>query len=297
MKPETLKIGLPTNSRLNEDLKPFITSLALEGRNGRMKASGLANAEFRMLRVQDIATFLRRGILDLGIVGLDVMVEEVLSDGKNNKRSEGSVEDFRDDKGDIVNAFSIDAGEVTKMTLLMSEGEREATEDWSRLSDPAVYSRKVPYDNPQINIVTSYPKIARASIARNLQDYFSPTCPKNDVPFRIAWVFIQEVAGKVEEIVTNRDFPGQSFGLDIVKSGKTAKECGLVAFGEPVLESRPGLYAFEREGRRFKNQIQDGIAFLREKLMVAQVPITNGLGQNFVESGLKNWEYAKLAEK
>lgn len=295
MKPEVLKIGLPTNSRLSEDLKPFTDALGLEGKNGRMRAKGLEGAEFRLLRVQDIASFLRRGLLNIGLTGLDVMIEESLPlrDSGDSSR-----------EGEIQNIFSIKAGEPTRMTLLMRAEEKKEFDDWSQFKKKNRRKRflqREKFGKNSMNIVTSYPRIVNASVLPGLNDYFNPAV-KYSGPLRglirplssLIQVLVQEVGGKAEEIVRNGDFPGKSVALDIVKSGKTAKECNLVPFGEPILESTPGIFTFEGKGLSSRAQIQDCIQFIREKMLEAQLPTTDGLGRNFVDEGLKDWEYKSI---
>ena len=121
-----------------------------------------------------------------------------------------------------------------------------------------------------------------------------------DILFRPLNFDVVEVGGKTEEIVRNGDFGRTSFAFDLVRSGKTAKECNLIAFGDPVLESNPGLYYAPRRNsseRQPPSQVMDSIDFLREKIKATGVPILDGLGKKFIEKSLKPWAYNSSKRK
>lgn len=290
MKSEILKIGFPINSRLAEDLAPLRDVLTLEGKRGCFVAKGLKGSVFRMLRVQDIARMLRRNTLQAGIVGLDIMIEDNLEEKIPVPyrslpcaywRNEVPEMISRNLCREIENILTLSAGKPTEMTVLVRP------EDFVTMPIGEITTIIAGLKDAEATVVTSYPNIARASVVPGLKREFL----RRDEPFPIT-VRVEEVAGKVEEIVRNADFEGANMGLDIVRSGETAKACNLQVFGAPVVISSPGLYILKPE-KLSRNppsdQIEDVIQFLKEKFDEAGIQTCAGLGANFVEKGLKEW--------
>lgn len=79
MKPSPIKIGIPVNSRLQEDCSPVADFLEFKkSLYGVIQSRFVPNALFYPLRVRTIAKYVRERTLDLGILGEDTAIDEDL---------------------------------------------------------------------------------------------------------------------------------------------------------------------------------------------------------------------------
>lgn len=279
---EPIVIGMPTNTQLIKDLQPLKDILGLDGREGRFVTAGFRNVIFRTLRAQDIANQLYdfSAKTDGGIVGLDTMIETSLAAKKALQRKyEFANEEWltTEVKESIVNSpgnrveqlFQMKLGTITRMTVLARQ------EDEYCFGDPRALGNM-----PAVCFVTSYPNLTEKAVRKPIVEFFRPIgiyCSDN----------VKCVNGQVESIVRNQDYKDiRAIGVDIVRSGKSAKEYGLKQFGSPLLESKLGFYS--KKGSGNGNLFVDFAQYLKESLQTAQIPIEKGTGVLF-EDALQAW--------
>lgn len=252
MKSTEITIAIPTNSRITEDISPFREALRLEGKQGVYRSSDFKNARFRDLRAQDIARLLALGLLNIGITGRDIMLEKLFE----------IVAPVRDS---IFEICEIRAGKPAKMSLL----GRSEDSSYGILGDRFRPNGSL--------IVTSYPELTKAAVLDGLEKYLSRR------------LTIQTADGKVEGLVRNQDFGPTVGGVDLVRSGDSAREYGLLPIGDrPILESWSTIYRSAVVGPEM-NLVADAISFLRKKATEAGFSLSEGSGLR-PEKNLQQWK-------
>ncbi|OGJ43573.1 hypothetical protein A3I58_04025 [Candidatus Peregrinibacteria bacterium RIFCSPLOWO2_02_FULL_39_10] len=233
-----------------EDCAPIRDVLELEGSQGAFRSRFVPDAVFRSLRVADIARFLKRGIFQLGIIGDDTACEEDLEiQGFSSKilaqldRVRSKTEATTELEPYIfcpVNRKAIlNLGEPTCMTLF---------------ARPDVKGT-LPFPNRLLSsgrIATSYPNLAGKAL--RISNDMNP-------------VSVETFDGKIESIVANGDDKNIVGGFDLVRTGNTLDEFGLVKYGS-VAESRPGIWQTPSliTDQSMRSGVADVLAILRERL-------------------------------
>lgn len=291
-KSEPLIVGIPTNEKLAEDLAPFTDSLELEGSQGRLTSPKFESAIFRPLRAQGIARFLcdgRASRMDVGIVGTDTMVEKMLANSVRTQCINQLV-------GDVFARPPVSEVEVgrianidtppTRLEVLIREEDEEKLQKWAE-GDADVWKE------PSPAIVTSYPNIAQVFVFKALSDFVKRQIGEAGSNYSPCMSSVIEVRGQVESILRNSDIiiPKVCFGLDIIRSGKTVREFGLKTFGESVLVSRPGLWVKDAQyaDKIPKNQLEDFMAFIRERFAAVGLNFTDLVKRNPLEE-IEPWK-------
>lgn len=334
---ETLRVAIPSNSRLSEDLKPLFENMGLEKTEtpGQLKSNKFRGPIFRTMRVQDIARVLRIETSRVGILGLDTMLERNLSNTPGMNPN---------------NVLTFDVG-TTRMTMLVRK------EDLDRL--PQVTDKSA-------GIITSYPNITEYAVKENISNNLRawrtgeqicmtkperyvvssiirccpgfgerqqrpPTAPQLErarelsiAYMRGSWeelraklakensywdieaqpwpqesrfsppqvprsAVIRTCEGKVEEMLRNGDIKGAVFAVDLIRSGKTAEECDLIPYGDPIVTSQPGLY-FSNDIEKENQLALEVTCFITECAQKADIVIKEGLGKNCVQNGVQKWK-------
>lgn len=260
MKSSELVIGIPTNSRMVEDLAPLRDIMRLEGKQGVLKSPDFPNARFRELRSQDIAKILASlypSPMEFGIVGKDIMIEAFLP---------------------ILDAWTYESG-VSRSTMVQ---EVFGLDIGAEVELRALIRSEEKFNPQPINIVvTPYPNITAKAFEDGLRKFLGIFAGIQTRRIRL-----QNVAGKTESLIRNEDFGPTIAGIDLVRSGNTAKEFGLKTYGKALLVSRPGLY--KKIGNSDPNLVMDFLCFFKERLKTAGIPILNEEGRNF-EDALAQW--------
>lgn len=224
---EPITLALPNNSRMAEDLAPLYDALEVSPKEGTTRSPRLPNTIIRFTRGQDIIRNLVNpdGTFTFGVAGKDTAIEGMIM-----KAPPFGLENMRGQIDTIVEFPGL--GETTAMCLLAKEEQSQ------ELMKEALKARTEP-----AKLLTSYPCIARVLAA-----------PK--IPGRVE---IVRVEGGVEKALRSGDYgPNTLFAVDIVRSGKTIANEGLVRIGEPFCVSSPTLFeriprAANDNGERQKN--------------------------------------------
>lgn len=237
MKSEPIKIGFPTNSRTGQDCLPLKEALELTGKENILRSPFLSDAVFRVLRVIDIARFIRMGIFQLGIIGDDIAIENSLEIPFAKEGQDGLVMGPRTTsplvvypENRVASFKGLDAS--TYLTLMIREEELSSYPSSEILRRAGV-------------IATSY-----------------PTCAYKLLDWK-GGMFICD--GQTESIVRNQDVPGTVAGLDVVKRGETMRLFRLFPYST-LLESSPGLWKSPNIPDAKRTQVEDTIGVLLERL-------------------------------
>lgn len=213
--PEPIKIGLPINSRISEDCKAVSEILKLEGPRDRLTSKLIPGAVFRPTRVNDIAAFLREGIFSLGIIGDDTAIENDLE------------RPYQELDKNMWDWSGISIGERTSISpknkLLSLGGGATKLVIFAKPED--LEGIKWPYELlAKGYMVTPYPRTAGKILSKLYMR--APMLIPNQ--------------GGTEAMVANRD-GGAIMGYDVVRSGNTLRDYGLIPWKETVYSS-PGIW-------------------------------------------------------
>lgn len=237
MKPEPIKIAFPANSRTRQDCAPLKEALELTGKENVLQSPFLPYAVFRVLRVTDIARFVRAGIFSLGIFGDDIAVENGLEIPFANEGNDGIIMGPRTlsplviyPKNRIVSFKGLDKSAY--LTLMIREEELSSYPNSESLISAGI-------------IATSYPTTTYKLLGRRGE--------------------ILVCDGQIESLVRNQDIPRIVAGVDIVKRGETMRSFRLFPYST-LLESSPGLWKSPRVPDAKQTQVEDTICVLMERL-------------------------------
>ncbi len=206
-----ITLALPSNSRMAADLAPLYDALEVKPKDGSTRSPFLPNTIIRFTRGQDIIRNLTNpdGVFTFGVAGKDTAIE-----GAIMKMPPFALENIRSQIDTIVEFPGL--GEPTSLCLLAKK------EDTEQLMKGPMAKR----DEPAL-LLTSYPCIARVLASAK-------------IPGRVEVI---RVEGGVEKALRSGDYgPNALFAVDIVRSGKTIADEGLVRIGEPLCVSSPTLF-------------------------------------------------------
>lgn len=228
--PEPIKIGLPTNRRIAVDCKDVSQILELEGPWNRQTSKFLPGAVFRPTRVNDIGAFLREGFYSIGILGDDTAIENDLE--KPYKEFDKRI---WDPSGISIGEGKNISPENKLLTLAVG-----ATKLVVFAKPEDLEGIKFPYELlAKGNMITPYPRTANKILSK--------------LYMRVPQLISNQ--GATEAMVANRD-GGAIMGYDVVRSGNTLRQYGLIPWKETVT-SQPGVWQSAKIRPDQRNQFEE----------------------------------------
>ena len=228
-----ITMALPSNPRAKEDSFPILEqSLKLERSGpGKYRSPYLANTNIVEIRQKDIVKLMREKVIDIGVFGDDVARE-------NLTEWISITEPYKKDVlGVPVCRMKIE--NPAQLRYLARE------EDALKFDEDFYFGNKKAYmnlaDEDLRSAVTSYPKNLYISLTQagfmycDGANVFTKDCNYAFTP--------QTVDGQVESYMRNGVYPNTVFAFDLVRSGKTAKNFGLVPVRKPVLTVYPAIWS------------------------------------------------------
>lgn len=241
-----INIGFPKNGNMRRDCQPLAEALELESAKvpGTLRSRFLPEALVYERRVEDIASMLKRGVYQLGVIGDDTACENDSESGFSPEilRQAMALEDisrrsllqiplqpFFISPSNRISRFNLGTDEAparSDMVFFTRPELAEAAEGFPyQLLTPAAMPGDIRRNYAQRFVATSYPKLAAKAL--RIGSRFTPA--------------VMPYSGQIESIVAAGDDKNVVAGFDVSRTGKSIREAGLVSFGS-VMESRPGLW-------------------------------------------------------
>ena len=254
-----ITMALPSNPRAKEDSFPILEqSLKLERSGpGKYRSPYLANTNIVEIKQKDIVRLMREKVIDIGVFGDDVGSENLSMFASDSRPCNSSPYEYF-----ALRTCRMKIEKPAQLRYLARE------EDALKFDEDFYFGNKKPYvnlpDEDLRSAVTSYPGNLRSSLGELGFAPYGGAVRTKDYNYAFN---IKPVDGQVESYMRNGVYPNTIFAFDLVRSGKTAKNFGLVPVNKPVLTVYPSIWSGGNIGAKKTDPYREEVlAEIKERL-------------------------------
>jgi len=292
-------MGIPTNTRLRKDIDPILNDgLQMESATpGMFKSPFLEGVDIVEAKTTDLVRLLRERLIDMAFIADDIGFEETArimnlekqrellesatsngvfpleafekaeAEGRLARWNDSNLFGLRDLQAEkIERCLGFDLVDSPVLRALVRKEDRELdprSAPWAKLDTANPYA-----------VVTSYPELYK------FLSYYRSANSVEDLEYKIPPTI--KVNGNVEAYLRNGVYPNAAIAVDLVQTGKTATENGLVALrnrstlsGRKSLDSRdrtgsspaePSIWRMDNVEEGVRKRIEDLIAVIEQKV-------------------------------
>lgn len=244
-------VGLPTNRRMSQDIRPMYDALELEGDKSVLRSRFVEGVEFWERRASDIARSVKENVCQLGVLGDDMAIENGLLPPSRSMYE--TMFSGNEPSVYIPPFYYLPQNKVAGLIL--------GDDVWVTLFARMDLKKRYMFPDrliPAGTIASSYPNLTRALLARF--DY--------DGRLKVA-----PFEGSIEAVVANRDDPEIVGGVDVVRTGDTMRRFDLIDMNR-LMRSCVGLWRSPRYIRGLESpnmrvceqRMNEVICAIRERL-------------------------------